>query len=99
MKIDEHKGVLDSQLAGLDPVRPEAGGKVPLPAAPAGDRVSVSDTARQLAGVRAEVGDVGAVREQRVTGLRAAIDQGQYRPDLHQVARSVLREVMSDVLA
>ncbi len=99
MKIDERNGVLDAQLGGLDPARPEAGGKVPLPATPAGDRVSVSDTARHLAGARTEVGDVDAVREERVAGLRAAIDQGQYRPDLHQVARSVLREVVSDIFA
>ena len=99
MKIDERKGVLDPQLAGTDPIRPE--GRAPAaPATPVtDDRVSVSDTARQLAGLRADVGDVGAVRGDRVAALQAAVDAGRYSPEAHAVARALLRDLIGDALS
>ena len=97
MKIDERKGVLDPQLAGTDPLRPgdRAAG---APNAPAGDRVSVSDTARELVALRAAVGDPGAVRQDRVAVLQAAVDAGGYAPDVQAVARTLLRELIGDAL-
>lgn len=97
MKIDERKGVLDPQLAGADPIRPGDRAAV-APSAPAGDRVSVSDTARELAALRAAVGDPGAVRHDRVAVLQAAVDAGRYAPDVQAVARTLLREVIGDAL-
>lgn len=101
MRITERNTVLDAPLGGPEAVRPEAGRPAPPPAAPdgAGDRVSVSDTARELAGVRGQVGDLGAVREEKVAGLRAALESGQYHVEVDAVALSVLREVVSDALA
>ncbi len=101
MKIDDRKGVLDPQLAGTDGIRPDGRGPAAPGAspAPAGDRVSVSDTARQLAGLRAAVGDLDAVRTDRIAALQAAIDAGRYAPDAGAVARSVLRDVLGDVVA
>jgi flagellar biosynthesis anti-sigma factor FlgM len=91
MKINERKGVLDSQLAGIDPIRPE-GRPVVAGEGDTGDRVNVSDTARQLAGLRALVGDVDGIRPERVAVLQAAIDAGTYAPDGDAVARAVLRD-------
>jgi flagellar biosynthesis anti-sigma factor FlgM len=97
MKIDDRKGVLDPQLVGTDPVRPDGRAVVPQ-TAQTGDRVSVSDTARQLAGLRAAVGDLGEVRPERVAVLQAAVDAGRYDVDPHAVAQSFLREVAGDAL-
>src|SRR5881394_257442 len=97
MKIDERKGVLDPQLGGVDPLRPD--GRAPAAPAPAaGDRVSVSDTARELAGLRGAVGDLGAVRLERVAVLQAAIDAGRYVPDVDATARGLLREMIGDAV-
>ena len=97
MKIDDRKGVLDPQLVGTDPTRPDGRAAVP-PAAQTGDRVSVSDTARQLAGLRAAVGDLDGVRQERVAVLQSAIDAGRYDVDPQAVAQSFLREVTADAL-
>jgi flagellar biosynthesis anti-sigma factor FlgM len=93
MKITERKGVLDPQLAGADPVRPESRATV-VGDSVTGDRVNVSDTARQLAGLRAAIGDVDGVRPERVAVLQAAIDAGRYAPDASDVARAVLRNAV-----
>ena len=98
MKIDERKGVLDPQLTGTDPIRPETRTPVAQPAAVAGDRVSVSDTARELAGLRAAVGDLTGLREDRVAALQSAVDAGRYAPEPHAVAKSVLRDLIGDAL-
>ena len=57
-----------------------------------GDRVSMSDTARQLAGLRAAIGDLDAVRPERIAVLQAAIDGGRYTPDVHAVAQALIRD-------
>lgn len=100
MKINERNGVLDTQLGGAEALRSDAGTTTRQGTATAsGDRVSVSDTARSLAALRADVGDLGAVREDRVAGLRAVLDDGSYQVDFHTVAASVLREIGADALA
>ncbi|HYY06144.1 MAG TPA: flagellar biosynthesis anti-sigma factor FlgM [Candidatus Limnocylindria bacterium] len=44
-------------------------------------------------------GALDALREEQVASLRAAIAQGSYRPDMHEVARRFLREVLGQLLA
>ena len=96
MKVNDRKGVTDPRLVGLSAVRP-TGGTIP-PALPAGDRVSVSEAARALARLRAEVGDVGAVDQAKVESLASLVARGQYTVDLREVARRLLRELIGDVL-
>jgi flagellar biosynthesis anti-sigma factor FlgM len=99
MKIDQQKGVLDPRLGPTDAVRAGTGGAPAAPAPPArGDRVSVSEGARELSRLRAAVGDVDAIRPDRVDALRAAVMAGRYHPDLGQVARTLLRELLGELL-
>ena len=97
MKINDRKDVLDPQLIGPDAVRggPRGAGDGADPEA-SGDRVTVSDAARDLARLRAQVGDVDAVRSERVAALRAALDAGEYRVDPAALAKSVLGELLAD---
>lgn len=60
------------------------------------DRVSVSEEARTLSRLRAEVGDVGAIRTERVEELRTKIAQGEYRVDLKAVARKLLESIFGE---
>jgi flagellar biosynthesis anti-sigma factor FlgM len=97
MKITDRKSVLETQIDRPDPVRPESGSEVG-PGAPPTDRVNVSEGARELSRLRAAVGDLGAVREGRVAGLRAEMAKGQYGADLQDVARKILRELLGEIL-
>ena len=100
MKINEQKGVLDSHLGGPDAVR-QRSGTTPAPGrleAPAGDRVSVSDGARELARLRAAVGDVDGIRSERVEALRAEVSAGRYQVDLEATARKLLGELLGELL-
>ena len=97
MKIDDRKALLDPQLGGVDGLRPDGRAKAG-PTAPAGDRVSVSDTARELAALRGAVGDLDTVRPERVAVLQAAVDAGRYVPDVEGTARALLRETIGDAL-
>ena len=92
MRIDQHEGPVGSPAEVPDGVaaRPVLGG---------GDRVSVSQEARELARLRAEVGPVDTVRTDRVSALRAAVESGQYRPEPVAVATSVLRDILGQLLA
>jgi len=97
MKVDERKGPQAPNVGGPGAIQPAAG--TASPSAPsATDQVSVSDTARRLAQLRAEVGDVSvdAVRQEK--GLRAVMAKGQYSADLEDVARKLLREVLGGLL-
>ncbi len=102
MKIDDRKTVENPLLGGISGrVRPD-GSRAPE-GAPAGaattDQVSVSDTARQLAQLRSQVGDVGEVRTARVDQLKAAVDDGTYQVDDGTVAKSFLSRVLGDLLS
>ena len=99
MKIQERKGVLDPRLGGPDAVRPDGGSSSGSPAPGSGDQVTVSEAARELARLRAEVGDLGAVRQDRVEGLAAVMAKGQYSADFDDVAEKILRELLGEVLA
>ncbi len=92
MKVNEPKVLLHPHFGG--PTRR-------LPRAPAGaaDRVSVSDVGRLLAGLKAEVGPLDVLREEKVTGLRAVMAKGNYSADIQDVARQFLRELLGELLA
>jgi flagellar biosynthesis anti-sigma factor FlgM len=94
MRVDERKGVVGPSIEGRTAVRDDA----PPAGTAAPDRVSVSDAARELAGLRAEVGPVDGVRTERVADLRRAIAAGAYRVDPSEVAVSVLRDVLGTLL-
>jgi flagellar biosynthesis anti-sigma factor FlgM len=96
MKVNEQKGVTDPRLGGVQGVRP--GGGAEAQAAAGGDQVSLSDAARELARMRAQVGDVGAVDQQKVSGLTAVMAKGQYSADFRDVAKKMMRELLGDLL-
>ena len=60
------------------------------------DKISVSEDARTLSRLRGELGDVGAVRADKVEELRGQIERGEYRPDLKQVARKLLQAIFGE---
>jgi len=99
MKVDDRKGLQGPRVSGPGAIQPAAGAAGPS-GTPATDQVSVSDTARRLAQLRAEVGDVSVetVRQEKVQGLRAVMAKGQYSADLENVARKLLREVLGGLL-
>ena len=82
-----------SGVGRADSTRPRDGRQVP-PATE--DKVSVSDEARTLSRLRGELGEVGAVRTEKVEELRAQIERGEYRPDLKQVARKLLEAIFGE---
>jgi len=53
----------------------------------------------ELARLRAQAGPVDVVRVELVRRLRAAVESGEYRPDPIDVARSMLRDVLSELLS
>jgi len=99
MKVDDRKG-LTPGVGAVGAVQPAAG--TAGPSAPsATDQVSVSDTARQLAQLKAQVGDVGqvdAAHQEKIQGLQAVMAKGNYSADLEDVARKLLRQVVGELL-
>ena len=97
MKVDDRKG--PQGLSGPGAIQPAAG-TVGLSETPVADQVSVSDTARRLAQLRAELGDVSVegIRQEKVEGLRAVMAKGQYSADLEDVAQKLLRDVLGGLL-
>jgi len=97
MKVDDRKTVLDPRVGGTP--APAPGGHAAVGGtAPASDRVSVSDTARDLARLRAAVGDAGTVREEKIAALREAVENGSYHPDVRETAKKLLRELIGDLV-
>jgi len=78
---------------GSDVTRPRDGRHVP-PATE--DKVSVSEEARTLSRLRGELGEVAAVRTEKVEELRGQIERGEYRPDLKQAARKLLEAIFGE---
>lgn len=97
MKVGEGKGVLGSRLGGVDAVHP-SGTPAPPVASAGADRVSVSPLGRELAHLRGEIGDLDAINEERVVGLRAVMAEGHYSADFQHVARKLLRELLGQLL-
>ena len=94
--VNDRKGMGNPHVVGPSGVRPD--GLITPPAPPTGDQVSVSEAARELARLRAEVGDVGFVDRRKVENLASVVAKGQYTVDLREVARRLLRELIGDVL-
>jgi anti-sigma28 factor (negative regulator of flagellin synthesis) len=92
MKVNEPKVLLYPRFGG--PTSRVSGAP-----ARAADRVGVSDTDRLLAGLKAEVGPLDVLREEKVTGLRAVMAKGNYSADIQDVARQFLRELLGQLLA
>jgi anti-sigma28 factor (negative regulator of flagellin synthesis) len=53
----------------------------------------------ELDRLRAQVGPIDAVRTDLVRRLRAALESGEYRSDPVAVARSMLRELLGELLS
>lgn len=87
MRVDEARVRIDGTSA-------QRGAETRAPRADAGgapaDRVELSSAARVLAGLRAEIGTLDEVREERVAGLRAVVGTGAYRVPDETVARDLL---------
>ena len=96
MRVDDVKvrldGTLPARASGPAATRADGG------AAPA-DRVELSAEARALAGLRAEVGPLDEVHEERVVGLRAVVGTGTYRVATETVARDFLVDELGGLLA
>ncbi len=92
MKVNEPKVLLHPRFGG-----PTGRGSV----APrrAADRVSVSDMGRLLVSLKGELGPLDVLREEKVSGLRAALAKGDYSADIQDVAREFLRELLGELLA
>jgi anti-sigma28 factor (negative regulator of flagellin synthesis) len=97
MKVNERKGVLSRGVEGPGAIRPDA----PSEASPATaeDRVSVSDTARELARLRNELGPVDLLRPERVASIQDIMAKGQYSADPPRVARDFLRDILTQLLS
>jgi hypothetical protein len=96
MKVNDRKGLIDPALGVSHGVPHGPGAAAPIGGD--GDQVTVSGAARELARLRGEVGDVGAVDQEKLRGLAAVMARGQYSADLRDVAKKMLRELLSDVL-
>jgi len=92
MKVNEPKVLLHPRFGGPP-------GRVSGAPARAADCVSVSDMGRLLAGLKAEVGPLDVLREEKVRGLRALMAKGNYSADIQDVARQFLRELLGQLLA
>ena len=53
--------------------------------------IDVSDTARTLAALEAQIGTLPVVNENRVEAVRRALDEGRYHVDAQRVADKMLR--------
>jgi negative regulator of flagellin synthesis FlgM len=100
MKITDQNGVGGPNRPGqASGVRGEVKrGRETAPGTPAqDDKVSVSEEARTLSRLRAEVGDIGTVRTEKVEELRAKIDRGEFQIDLKAVARKLLESIFGEL--
>lgn len=63
-----------------------------------GERVSLSEAARDVAAARGKIELLPEVRSERVEQLRSAIANGTYSVDGRAVAEKLLRETLLDLL-
>ena len=87
MRIDGFDGVTRTG-------RPEATGPGPVersegPERP-GDRVELSDRAREVAALAARSGALADVRREKVEAIRASLDDGTFRVDPRRLAQKIL---------
>jgi anti-sigma28 factor (negative regulator of flagellin synthesis) len=64
-----------------------------------GDSVELSDAARTLQRLRAEIGDLDAIATDAVQALQQRVDSNEYHPAPRVVAKRLLTELASDLLA
>ena len=81
------------RLSRVAPVS-SAAAQAPRP----GDSVSITDAARRLTALQAQIAQVPEVDAGRVTELRQAIDQGKYRANPGVIADKLMK-LESDVAA
>ena len=98
MKVNERKGVLNRGVEGPTGPRLDSPSE-PAPPATAEDRVSVSDTARELARLRSDLGPVDLLRPERVASIQDVMAKGQYSADPPRVARDFLRDILTQLLS
>ena len=98
MKVNGRKGAITHGVEGPGSVRLDGPNEAPPPAS-GEDRVTVSDTARELARLRNELGPVDSVRTDHVASIRDVMAKGQYSADPPRVARDFLHEILSQLLS
>ena len=98
MKINERKGLVSQGVEGPGPIRPDAPSAAPPPGSGV-DRVTVSDTGRELARLRSELGPVELLRADRVASIQDVMAKGQYSADPPRVARDFLGEILAQLLS
>ena len=98
MKVNERKGLVSRGVEGSGAIRPDAPSEAPPPGS-AEDRVTVSDTARELARLRSELGPVDLMRADRVVSIQDVMAKGQYSADPPRVARDFLGEILAQLLS
>ena len=92
--------IKNSLLRNLDPYGTRVGqksGEAPeraasgqAPAAPRGDRVSLSEEARLHIAARSEAAAAPEVRREKVDALKQSVADGTYAVDSHKVAQKLL---------
>lgn len=63
-----------------------------------GERVSLSEAAREVAAARSRVELIPDIRTERVEQLKDAISNGTYQVDGRAVAEKLLKETLLDIL-
>lgn len=60
---------------------------------PRADRIEISDAARRIAELKAEISMIGDVRDEKVLALKQAIQSGSYSVDAAKIAERILNEL------
>ena len=94
MKIIHHETILDKVASADKPAAPKRA-QTPEPQ-PAGDRVSISFRARELAAARRALEIIPDVRPDKVADLKARIEAGTYRIDSEAIADKMIRDALPD---
>jgi negative regulator of flagellin synthesis FlgM len=94
MKIIPHETMVD-KVAGTRSAAASKRAQAPEPQ-PAGDRVSLSPRARELAAARRALEVIPDVRPDKVADLKARIEAGNYRIDSEVIADRMLRDALPD---
>jgi negative regulator of flagellin synthesis FlgM len=79
-----------SQIKALAPGKPPEPSKTPAGERGAADRVSTDDSARMAAAVAQAAQHASGARGAKLAAIEAAVRQGTYKPDPHQIAQQIL---------
>lgn len=94
MKIDEHQAVRNIVKISKNSAAQSSAQQ--FPAAPSGDRVSLSPQARELMKAQQALANLPDIREDKVAELKDRIDEGRYRIDSEGIAAKMIREGLSE---